>query len=72
MWDQVLAGANKKVMAFWDIAPYLSHRPDDGGTAHLWYVGLLQREYTAQFPRRLSFTLRQILFHYEAGIAQAV
>jgi hypothetical protein len=24
------------------------HRPDDGGSSHLWNVGLLQRVYTAQ------------------------
>jgi hypothetical protein len=29
-------------------------RPDDGGSTHLWNVGLLQRDYTALCPRRPS------------------
>jgi hypothetical protein len=32
----------------------LIHRPDDGGSTHLWNVGLLQREYTELYPRKLS------------------
>jgi hypothetical protein len=31
------------------------YRPDDGGSVHLWNVGLLQQNYTALCPRRLSF-----------------
>jgi hypothetical protein len=40
-----------KMTAFWDIAPC---SPDDGGTTHLWNVRLLQRHYTALYPRRMS------------------
>jgi hypothetical protein len=32
----------------------LTHCPDDGGSTHLWNVGLLQRDYTTQYTRRLS------------------
>jgi hypothetical protein len=28
-------------------------RPDEEGSAHLWNVGLLQRDYTALYSRRL-------------------
>jgi hypothetical protein len=56
-----------KVIAFWDIAPCslleidrlfrgaycICHR-SDGSSAHLWNVGLLQRDYTALYPTRLS------------------
>jgi hypothetical protein len=31
------------------------HRPDDRASTFLWNVGLLQRNYTAQYPTRLSF-----------------
>jgi hypothetical protein len=30
----------------------VSHHPDDGGSKHLWNVGKLQTDYTAQHPRR--------------------
>jgi hypothetical protein len=33
-----------------------NHRPDDGGSTHLWNVGLLQKEYTLLYPRRLSYS----------------
>jgi hypothetical protein len=33
------------------------NRPDDGGSKHLWNVGLVLRDYTAQYPRRLLLTL---------------
>jgi hypothetical protein len=45
--------------AFWDI-PLCSligvdrYYPDDRGSTHLWNVGLLQWDYTALYPRRLS------------------
>jgi hypothetical protein len=57
-----------KMTVFWDIAPcnlvevdrrfrgayWLHHHlPDDGGSTHLWNVGLLL-DYTALYPRRLS------------------
>jgi hypothetical protein len=31
----------------------VNHRPDDKGSMHLWNVGLLQRDYTAVYPRKL-------------------
>jgi len=31
----------------------LIHRPVDGGSTHLWNVGLLQRDYSALYARRL-------------------
>jgi hypothetical protein len=54
--------------AFWDVAPWshvevdrrlggaycLRHQGDeDGGSAHLWNVGQLQRDYEALYPSRL-------------------
>jgi hypothetical protein len=36
------------------IAYCLLHRPDDGGSTHVWNVGLLQRENTTLHHRRLS------------------
>jgi hypothetical protein len=32
-------------------------RPDDGRSMHVWNVDLLQRDYTALYPRRLIFIL---------------
>jgi hypothetical protein len=32
----------------------LQHRPDDGGSRHLWNVGLLQRDHMALCPTKLS------------------
>jgi hypothetical protein len=56
-----------KMTAFWDIAPrslvkvdrffrsaYCFHHQGDGGSKHLWNVGELLRDYTAQYSRRLS------------------
>jgi hypothetical protein len=34
--------------------PTFQIRLDDGGSKHLWNVGQLLRDYTAQYPRRLS------------------
>jgi hypothetical protein len=34
----------------------LRDSPDDGGSTHLWNVGLLKRDYKALHPRRLSFS----------------
>jgi hypothetical protein len=31
----------------------LTHRPDDGGSTHLWNVGRHRFDYTAVYPRRL-------------------
>jgi hypothetical protein len=33
----------------------LIHRSDDGGSTHLWNVGLLQRDYTTLYPRQLPY-----------------
>jgi hypothetical protein len=33
----------------------LGSRPDDGGSMHLWNVGLLWQDYTAIYLRRLNF-----------------
>jgi hypothetical protein len=65
---QVLTATSNKITVFWDItlwsivledrcfrgSYYLHHRPDDGGSRHIWNVGLLQRGYTTRHPRRLS------------------
>jgi hypothetical protein len=32
----------------------LIHRPEDGGSMHLWNVGILQRDYRTLYPRKLS------------------
>jgi hypothetical protein len=39
-----------KMAAFWVVAP-CSH-PDDGGSNHLWNIGKLLPDYTAQQSRR--------------------
>jgi hypothetical protein len=50
---------------FWDVAlcslvevyrHFTTYRPDDGGSKHLWNVGKLLPDYTAQHPRRHSFS----------------
>jgi hypothetical protein len=33
----------------------VTHRPDGGGSTHLWNAGQFQRDCTEQCPRRLSF-----------------
>jgi hypothetical protein len=35
-------------------AANMNNHPEEGGSTHLWIVGLLQRDYTALYPRRLS------------------
>jgi hypothetical protein len=59
-----------KMTAFRDIQPctlvdvdprfggayYLHHRPDDGGSMNLWNFGVLQRDYTALYPSKLSYS----------------
>jgi hypothetical protein len=37
----------------------LHYQSDDGGTTYFWNVGLLQRDYTALYPRKLSSGLGQ-------------
>jgi hypothetical protein len=34
----------------WSIIRAMTHRPDDGGSKHLWNVGKLLPDYTAQHP----------------------
>jgi hypothetical protein len=34
------------------------HRPDDGGSKHLWNAGLLPRDHMVKYPRRLSSSAR--------------
>jgi hypothetical protein len=50
----------------------LIHRPVDGGSTHLWNVGLLQRDYTALYPRRLSSSccIQVLLLEYETESAE--
>jgi hypothetical protein len=49
-----------KIRAFWDMAPCslvgldrMIHRRDYGNSAHLWNVGVLERDYTELHARRL-------------------
>jgi hypothetical protein len=69
-WDhyKLLTGAPLKMRAFLDIGPCIVVGVDrrlrgehclhyDGGSTHLWNVGLLEREYTALFSRRHSHLL---------------
>jgi hypothetical protein len=36
------------------------HRPDDGGNEHLWNVGKLLPDYTAQQPTTVTFVLAAV------------
>jgi hypothetical protein len=38
-------------------------RPDDGGSTHLWNVNLLQCDYRAHYPKRLSYSYSYIPQH---------
>jgi hypothetical protein len=66
----------RKTTVFWDVAPcslievyrrfrgaycLLMHRPDDGGSMHLWNVLQLLRDYTAQYPKRLRVIFNGII-----------
>jgi hypothetical protein len=67
---QVITAAITKMTVFWDVSPcslvevylslrgsnYLHHRPDDGGSKHLWNVsiGLLLPGYTAHHSKTRS------------------
>jgi hypothetical protein len=33
----------------------LTHRPDDGNSKHLRNVGVLLQEYTAEYPRKMTY-----------------
>jgi hypothetical protein len=37
-------------------------RPDDGGSTHHWNVNLLQQDFTALYPRRLSSSSEAKIF----------
>jgi hypothetical protein len=69
---QIVTAASMKMAAFWDKPSYSlvelgrclrgayclhHHRPDDGGSKHLWNVGLLLRDYTAQYLKMLSYLI---------------
>jgi hypothetical protein len=46
-------GISQKTVIFKQEYNYkLNHRPDDGGSKHLWNVGKLLPDYTAQQPRK--------------------
>jgi hypothetical protein len=79
MWD-----FSMETTALLDIGPYslvelfrrfggvycLHYRPDNAVSTNLWNVRLLQREYTALHPRRLSIISIKILlltFHLQQG-----
>lgn len=62
---QVLSVTSMKMAAFWDVVPcrlihinhrfraaYLSHRPNDRGSKHLWNVGQYLPAYMMQYPRQ--------------------
>jgi hypothetical protein len=60
-WEWCLKVSSAKEMlnmtAFRDIAPCSLveiHHQDDGGSTHLWNVGILQRDYTVLHPKKLS------------------
>jgi hypothetical protein len=58
-----------EITAFWNIAQCsLYHRCNDGDSIHLSNVGILQRDYTALYPRKLSptherFSPYDFIFH---------
>jgi hypothetical protein len=73
---QVLTAANMKTTVFWDIAPCsvvevyrlfggscCLHHQSDGGSKHVWNVGKLLPDFTAQQPRRQLFSCSDIVFY---------
>jgi hypothetical protein len=48
---QVLTAESMKVTVFWDTVTF-SHRPDDGGSKHLWNFCKFLLDYTVQHSRR--------------------
>jgi hypothetical protein len=76
---QVPTAANIKITVFWDIgqccfievdwrfrgAYCLHNRPDDGGSIHLWHIGLLQRDYTALYYRSLQSSYISVVLRTE-------
>jgi hypothetical protein len=63
LWDfQVLTAASMKISAFWDVTLYrlveIDRHQDaeEGGSTHLWNIGLLQWDCTALYPRKLSLS----------------
>jgi hypothetical protein len=65
---QVFTAASVKMTALWDIAScslvVVDRRFDDGGSAHLRNVRILQRDYAALYPRRLSSSVVVFLVRY--------
>jgi hypothetical protein len=72
---QLLTAGSMKIRTFFDTAPCSSvgedrrfraaycflPQGDDGGKTHLWNVGLLKRDYTALYQRRLSSSVQLIV-----------
>jgi hypothetical protein len=47
---EVLTAASMKMAVFFLLHDQGDHRPDDGGSKHLWNVGKLLPDYTEQHP----------------------
>jgi hypothetical protein len=52
-----------------NLKTHLTYRPDDGGSKHLWIVGKLQSDNTAQHPTRQSSSFLG-LFNYAFSTAK--
>jgi hypothetical protein len=65
---QIFTAVSLKMTAFWATQPcslvevdrrfggvYCLHHQGNGGSTHLWDIGVLQRDYRALYIRRLSF-----------------
>jgi hypothetical protein len=66
---EVLTAASVKTVVFWDDAPCSlvnghTYRPDGGSSKHLWNVGVLVLDYTAQHPRRRSFSILNAFVYF--------
>jgi hypothetical protein len=61
---QVFPAASVKMAALWVTAPcsLTEDCPDGWGSRHIWKVGQLLRNYTAQYPRRLSFSNGRLFY----------
>jgi hypothetical protein len=61
-WDTALCSLVEVYRRFW----CGDDHPDDGGSAHLWNVYLLQRNYTALYPRNLHLYFHTFSFDIHA------
>jgi hypothetical protein len=52
VWRWLSSGLLCRITASTSITRAMTHRPDDGGSKHLWNVGKLLPDNTAQQPRR--------------------